>query len=350
MESKRGIDYISDAFDKPGGTVLPDSVEEIRDKVIDAFEEIILFGVRVRPLTLGGKQVGFVRGLNFSEKAWIRRMYLDSNDRTIGLIKMATNLSDDLINGLSGIELRRLIITITKISRAENNLLVWAYPFSTTSSSERLYSLKPQPNLDIAFPGGSMRSLAPSDVFIQWRYLADLRYESKLSLRETSNAAMVVQAMIGKGAQQLSSDIKSAQKALASNLAEPWFEMGIDKGSFDEEDGWGHIHQDQSAEGLMREYWGMVNEDKHEQLMKLMAIQHRDRAEAERQRIVKLHSRVEGISYKERAMTDAEVKAEDKARKDQERERREALSRDRYEVTETEESNRREDRVWDIEL
>jgi hypothetical protein len=124
--------------------------------------------------------------------------------------------------------------------------------------------------------------------------------------------------------------------------------MGIGVEGFDPEDGWGHIHQDQSLEGLLREYHGMINNDKHEQLMHEFAVLHRERAEREREKVKRLQSRVEGITYRERGLTEEEVRAQDVARRKAEQSRKERIYEESLVLTEAQEENKT--RAWDIEL
>lgn len=348
MSDQRGRDLIEQAFNQ-GSSHLPPEAEEIRRKVTIAMEEVILFGGRVRPLLLSGRQVGFIRSLGVHERMWLGRMVPESNDRIVELIRLATTLEVDFIRSLSLAEVKRLLLTISRLNKNDSSLLPWIYPYTSTSSSERLFQIGVRPKESLMLPGGkSMPLVAPNDLFTQWFNLASIRDDSKQSLRETANAVLIVKAMIGKGAQQLTSDIKSAQKMLLPDLADPWSDMGIGVEGFDPEDGWGHIHQDQSLEGLLREYHGMINNDKHEQLMHEFAVLHRERAEREREKVKRLQSRVEGITYRERGLTEEEVRAQDVARRKAEQSRKERIYEESLVLTEAQEENKT--RAWDIEL
>jgi hypothetical protein len=50
-------------------------VKEVRGKIIDACEELLDIGARIRPLNCGKEQVGWVRGVFPSERKILHRWF-----------------------------------------------------------------------------------------------------------------------------------------------------------------------------------------------------------------------------------------------------------------------------------
>lgn len=314
-ERGRGIDLINQAVSN-SDTDLPPELEEIRANTIISVGESLYYGARPRPLLRDGSPVGYARGLRQAEKYWLNNMFPSPVDRTVEMVLLATTLTREQVYAMSAIELKRVLQLIHHETRSDSRLLGWVYPYSTTIASEKLWCCKMAPPAHVELPHGTMPTKGVSDLYLHWAFMANLREETKVSLRETMNAAMIVRSHIGKAAQQLSNELNSMQAKLKSNIAQPWLESGsklLQNVDFD--DGWGHSHQDQSLDGLMREYWGMVNEDKHEQFMNLLLEKQQKDLVAERERIRSLKNRVEGITYKEKFLTPKEMFKRDAERR-----------------------------------
>ena len=98
--------------------------------------------------------------------------------------------------------------------------------------------------------------------------VAAMRERSKKRLDATYDAAMITRALTGKGADKLYAALKRSQQALTPDLDEPWTTVvRADSTDINYSDGWGHSHQDDSVEGIMREVEGMTRMDRHEQFM-----------------------------------------------------------------------------------
>jgi hypothetical protein len=295
-------------MDTSATTQLTGKLAEIRDQVLLALNELLGHGARMRPLWIGGKQVGFIRGLRISERIWIARMYPDREDHSAAMVRVASTLTPEQIEALSTHEFRRLLRVLHHLTKADDALLPWIYPFSTTTTSERFWLAKQPPINTIHTPSGPLPTYGPSELYNQWAYMAASREEAKVSIRGAQHAGMIVRAWVGKNAQQLMSDLKNSQDRLLPNISTPWQEMAPEEVTGDLDDGWGHAHEDQSLDGLMREYHGMVNEDKHEQLMAELAELQRQQILAENEHLRQLKGRVEGIRYVERHVSDEEVR------------------------------------------
>lgn len=354
MSDRRGVDLINESFGQASSSLSP-SMEAIRSHVVESLEEHLLFGGRIRPLTLNGTQWGYVRGVYTSERAWINRMFLDPVERLRALIQTATTLPPEKMSMLTTLEIRRLILLIHRFSKAEMSLFQWVSPFVTTSSSERLWYARSVPPRELMYPGGLFKTLAPSDLFHHWAFLAASREDNKESLRALSSSSLIVRAYVGRHAQSLTNDVQSLSRSLQPNIADPWKEMGTAEPDFDPEDGWGHIHQDSSLDGLMRELNGMLNDDKHEQLMRAIAERDRRESESQKARIRSLRNRIEGVSSgKEKPITPYEMRERINKQRQQEVARRQDAYRSRVEMLDKMASESPEDRAkripWDIDV
>ena len=347
------LEHIKEAFDQT--PELTQELSQLRSRVTMAFEEYLTFGARVRPLKFKDTPVGFLRGIYPGEKGWILRMYEDPKERMYAFLGLATSVSREFIDSLSTVELQRLLLIIHRFSQNDYALLNWVYPYSTTTSSERLLSAGVKPPQEILIPSGSFKPVCPPDMYSLWSYLTKLREDSKKNLQEASNNLMIVRALVGKQAQGLASEIKNAQKAMQPNHPEPWKDTGVVDENFDPEDGWGHIIQDDSVEGIMREFNGMLEGDKHEQMMRSLAENQKRKAEEEHNRILSMRERsgrVAGISSYDRILTNEEVRAQDAKRAKDQMERLKQGMTERVRMLEASEAinETRQQRVWDVEL
>jgi hypothetical protein len=120
--------------------------------------------------------------------------------------------------------------------------------------------------------GTSLRQLATPDHILLWAALSAMRMDTINRLENAQNAGTIVRGFVGSGADNYNNAINKAIASLRSDSIDPWLElinfMSVkDLQSFD--DGYGHSHQDNSVEGMMREMKGMAEGDKHEELMRI---------------------------------------------------------------------------------
>lgn len=249
------------------------TAEKVRDDVSDALHELIDMGARVRPLMLGGRHAGYIRGLHGSERHLLAGWYPDPETRTFQILAHGTSLTHTEIETLNGVEAQNLIRLIDRMTDADLSLYPYISAFATTSISEMLWfgrgvKCASWSRHTYEVPGGwALNLLAPPDHARLWAGVAAMRERSKKRMDDTFNAAMVTRAMVGKGADRLYQSLKKTQKTLQVDSIEPWTVLVKEELSINVNDGWGHAMQDDSSEGLMREMEGMQRDDRHERVM-----------------------------------------------------------------------------------
>jgi len=248
-------------------------IRDFRVTISPIFEEILEVGARIRPLKASNSVIGWVRGPNMYERRLINSWYEDSISRIVAIMKIATSLDNTTIENLDIFEFKSLTRLISELIRADLTLYPYVSAYTTTSSSESLWAiLKKRDIVDKKtidmLDGKKIDIISTSEHTRLWYNLCSIRDRSKIRLDESYNAAMIASSMIGrKGASTLMSGLNKISKSLVPNIDEPWKEIvrvEIDK-NFD--DGWGHAHEDDSDEGLLREGQGMLDFDIHEQFM-----------------------------------------------------------------------------------
>jgi hypothetical protein len=257
-----------------GPAPTPEIIERVRTEVVPALAELIDFGFRARPLMVRGQQVGHIRGLHMTERRLIYRWYPGAADRIKCILEAATTLLPEEIALLDGLEARNLLRLIEKMGDADLSLYPYISAFSTTSTSEILWygrgtTVASFNQKHVPIPRSSgFTILTPSDHARLWAGVAAIRERSKKRLDDTYNAAMITRAMAGKGADKLFTALKKTQTSLQVDSDEPWKQIvRVEAKDINFRDGWGHAHQDDSVEGVMREIHGMAKMDKHELFM-----------------------------------------------------------------------------------
>jgi hypothetical protein len=249
--------------------------EEVKHKVTEAMIEIIQFGARVRPLMLGSERIGWARAVSYGEKKQIDTWYPSETEQIETTLCYATTLTRDDIRSLDMVELNNVLRAILKLNLADLTLFPYLSAFVSTQTSYNLWSSK-QNSLDtrtIPMPDGtSLRQLATPDHILLWAALSAMRMDTINRLENAQNAGTIVRGFVGSGADNYNNAINKAIASLRSDSIDPWLElinfMSVkDLQSFD--DGYGHSHQDNSVEGMMREMKGMTEGDKHEELMRI---------------------------------------------------------------------------------
>ena len=155
-----------------------------------------------------------------------------------------------------------------------------------------------------------------------WATLCQIRQESKQRIEAASNAVLIIRPWVGKGADPLSNDLKNAAQMLKTDILEPWTETitySVRKESF--EDGWAHS-EDESIEGIQRELKGMLENDKHEQVIAAFHRQMTDRENKKQEKLKKaLASKAKLMQLQDtnpfQVMTEAEFNAREAAIKAQ---------------------------------
>ena len=274
MRSSTGSDLMKDINDGKIAVRSSKYAEEVKRKTIEAMVELITFGARVRPLTIGDSRIGWVRSLSFNEKKQIDIWFPDYQDRIEHTILSATSLTLKELDSMDSIELNAVLRTILSMNLADLSLYPYISAFVSTSASFRLASSLSSDLLipkKIRMPDGKVLSqLCSSDIAQLWVALTRVRETTIERLENAQNAGTVARAFVGKGADDYNNAINKALNDLRSDMIDPWMDViNFLSVKTDEnfEDGFGHSHQDNSVEGLMREMKGMSEGDKHEQLM-----------------------------------------------------------------------------------
>jgi hypothetical protein len=297
--------------------VSTEAIRNIRGQITSALEEVIEVGARIRPLTIRGERVGWLRGLYYSERKILLRWYPNVGERTKHILLTATTLNEKEILDLDGFEFRSLLRKVVEAEAADTTLFPFLSPFVTTSSSESLWyglggsEARRYKEVDL-LDGHVMKFLAVPDHCRLWLLLCNYREQSKQKLAGAQDAALVAKSFIGKGAARMLNDLNKAAKALMVDIDDPWkMTIRVVADDVDLQDGWGHAHLDISEEGLLREGEGMLAEDKHEQFMARFYAQQEDRqrheAETQLQNLQRAYD--VGVEEKEpRVMTESEVR------------------------------------------
>lgn len=266
----------------------PETVARVRAEVTPALSELLDRGLRARPFTVRGRVAGFVRGLHSGERRQLFSWFTDAQDRIYHLLSLATTLTHTEIESLDGYEAQALLKAVDRMTDADLSLYPYISAYSTTSASEILWygrgtSVAAWTDREIHLPGGwTFKLIAPPEHARLWAGVAALRERSKKRIDDTYNAAMITRALTGKGADKLYQALKKAQENLQADTDAPWMSIvKVEQKDINFADGWGHTHQDDSVEGILREVEGMAKMDKHEQFMAAFYEQQIKAAQAE---------------------------------------------------------------------
>ena len=107
-----------------------------REDIAAAIEELLDVGARIRPLLVGTKQVGWVRGVHLSERKALKRWVTDEVDFVFHLMRLGTSLSEEDIRDLNIVELRSLSRIVRSMTESDTRLYPYLNAFVTTSVSE----------------------------------------------------------------------------------------------------------------------------------------------------------------------------------------------------------------------
>ena len=248
---------------------------EIKEKVTQAMEEIITMGARVHPLKLNGKRVGWLRPLSPSERKILDSLIDDNNERMVLMLTHCTTLSESEIDDLDIYEINSILHQIYSANVADISLFPYISAFCSTQTSQLLWDSRRRQALEreiIRLPDGSrMQLLAPSSHLSLWALLTSIRVRSLHRLEEALNMSAIVRSQIGKDADKYVKGIISEINSFKLDAIEPWTDIvdytKLQANPTQFNDGYGHSHEDGSVQGLLREMDGMMQGDKHEQLM-----------------------------------------------------------------------------------
>jgi hypothetical protein len=245
-------------------------IEAVKAKIIENCEELIRQGARIRPLMSGGKQIGWCRGVHFSERQMLKRWIKDPNDYILNILLLGTTLSEEEIEAMSGQEARSLTEVIQQMTLYDNSLIPYLPAYSTTYLSENLWfsqgeQLASWENREIKMPDGKiMRIMVPPDHARSWVSLCSYRDQSKKRLDDNFNSLFIVRPWAGKSAEPIQAELNRAAKGLEVDALEPWQNI-VRPVRQPKDDGW--AHPGDSVDDLLRELKGMMSGDKHERVM-----------------------------------------------------------------------------------
>jgi hypothetical protein len=285
MIPTRGIDALNQLRDGLLQVESSEFLSKTRARITSELVELIEVGARIRPLLVGTKRVGWVRGVFPSERRVLSRWLDDDLDLYGEIISLGTTLAREEIRSLRMPEMRSLARVVSAMSESDARLFNYLPPFASSSQSEQLWAARGRTLTDfedrsVRLPDGTCMHISrPSDHSAFWAWLAEDRIQAKSQLSAYRNACLIVQSHVGKHAESLVSDMKLRSRALATDSVDPWREAAPLVIERDYNDGWAHS-EDDSKEGLMRELKGMLADDRHERTMQAFEKQQRERAAA----------------------------------------------------------------------
>jgi hypothetical protein len=263
-------------------------VEKVRLEITEACEELIEQGARIRPLMVSGKQLGWIRGVFSTEHKLLQRWVPDQNEFMVQMFLLATSLTRDEIDQLTGQEVYSLARAIRLMREYDLSLFPYLNAFSTTLSSEHVWNSRRNQvaafeNRIITLPDNkTIRLLAPSDHARFWATLCVYREQAKKRLDGNLNALMIVRPWAGKSADSLANDLKAASRLLQPNALEPWTAI-VRPESRRTDDGW--AHPDGTLEGTLKDLENMKSNDRHEQFIALFERLQKESMEEEERKI-----------------------------------------------------------------
>jgi hypothetical protein len=275
-------------------------VEGVREKVTEACDELISVGARIRPLMVDGKQRGWVRGFHDTERRILRRWIPDSLEFVFRCLLLSTTLNEEELGSLSSLEIHRLVQLILAMGDRDASLFPYLSAFSTTRTSEMLWHSHSAyfscETRNINLPDGkTMRVLCPSNHTRLWASLCTYREQAKKRLDESWNAVLIMRPWAGKSVDGLAAELKDATRKMRVDALEPWENVVAAPVDTSLEDGWAHVENMETKEGMLKEFHGMLSNDRHEKLMAKFEKQQVDAAEQRKREIEQMVTRRGGI-------------------------------------------------------
>src|SRR5271154_1525657 len=285
-----GIDIMRRINDGDLRTAPPEEIEKIKAEIIENCEELLEVGARIRPLMIGDQQVGWVRGIHLQERKVMKRWVRDPNDYVALTLQNATSFSREEIEAMQAFEVRSLVEVVRQMSEYDLSLYPYIQAYVTTHSSETLWfgkgdDLTTFDNKKVLMPDGkSLTILAPSDHSRVWATLCTYREQAKRRLDDNANALFIVRPWAGRQVDPIANELKMLSKQLETDSNYVWEQIVRVPRKVDVNDGWGHPGD--SLQDLQRELKGMMEGDRHEQMMEAWQKQMVWEAEEEKKKIV----------------------------------------------------------------
>jgi hypothetical protein len=311
----------------------PEVISKAKEQIVSNVEELLEVGARIRPLLVGKARIGWVRGVHLSERKQVTRYLSDPIEIMVQIVRTGTTLTATEIELLDTFELRSILRVIAAMTNSDLRLYPFMTPFVTTSVSEQLWfsrgaELTAFSKKTVDLPDGQcMQILSAPDHARLWATLCNYREQAKSHTKASMNALMIVRPWVGKAADGIASELKAAAKALIPDRIEPWTEAVKIRSRAPVDDGWAH-GEDDSVEGVQRELQGMLNNDRHEQLIALFEKQQREKAEREVEELEKKIVKRGGPGFVEQAVNFevSPANIQERVRRTQEAQRQHATS------------------------
>lgn len=254
-----------------------DVATQVKQEVSEALSEIINIGARVRPLLLNDKRVGWIRALNYSERKLLDRVVNDSDEQIVAILSHCTTLTEEEVLDLDIHELNSILTRLHHMTLADLSLYPYMSAFVTTQSSQTLWAGRFDGMFNCRqidmFDGRVLHLIDKPDLVTLWAALSRIREESIAKLEQTLNFGTLIKAWAGKSADKYVNDLIRSLQTYQPDSIQPWIDVidYVQLQAKDESkhftDGFGHSHEDNTVQGLLREMHGMLEGDKHEQLM-----------------------------------------------------------------------------------
>jgi hypothetical protein len=285
-----GVDLINRINAGEFVKVPSEQVEKSRANICSALEELLDIGARVRPLYIGDKVEGWVRGVHLGERKMLERWVHSPQEQVIERLLLGTSLTREQLEECTGPELRSLVRLVNEMSGSDIRLFPYLSAFVSTSTSEQMWfsrgrEITEHRRREVDLPGGyAMRVQAAPDHARLWATLCHYREVAKSRLDASMNTLMIVRPWVGRSADGMANDLRNTARRLITDNLEPWQEVVRAEKDTQLDDGWAH-GGDESVESLQRELKGMMSNDRHEQLIDKFESQQREQAEKRQQEI-----------------------------------------------------------------
>ena len=99
---------------------------------------------------------------------------------------------------------------------------------------------------------------------------------------------LIIRPWVGKSVDGLVAELRDVTKQMRADALEPWERIVSAPPDKSADDGWAHIENMETKEGMLRELHGMLSNDRHEQLMAEFERQQIDAAEQRRKEIERI--------------------------------------------------------------
>ena len=106
-QAPSGVDLMRKISEGAAQKLPSDYIQAVRADVVENCDELLEVGARIRPMMVEGKQVGWVRGIHYTERRRLSRWLPDPNEYLVAVLSLATTLTRPEIEDLSPLELYR---------------------------------------------------------------------------------------------------------------------------------------------------------------------------------------------------------------------------------------------------